>query len=41
MNFNAARNIVMSTLWMEKGKTSKNIIKEASKYYGIPESDGE
>ena len=38
-DFNAARNIAMSTLWMEKGKVTKESMKEARKYYGIFDAD--
>lgn len=36
-DFNAARNIAMSTLWMEKGKTTEESKAKARKYYGIPD----
>ena len=29
----------MSTLWMEKGKVTKESMKEARKYYGIFDAD--
>ena len=36
-DFNAARNIAMSTLFMEKGQVTEASKKAARKYYGIPE----
>lgn len=36
-DFNAARNIAMSTLWMEDGQVTEKNIQEAREYYGISE----
>lgn len=36
-DFNAARNIAKSTLWMEKGKVTEESKKKAREYYGIEE----
>lgn len=36
-DFNAARNIAMSTLWMENGQVTEKSKQEAREYYGIPE----
>lgn len=36
-DFNAARNIAMSTLWMEKGEVTEKKKEEARKYYGFNE----
>lgn len=36
-DFNAARNIAKSTLWMEKGKVTEKSKEEARKYYDIEE----
>ena len=34
-DFNAARNIAKSTLWMEKGQVTEKSRQEAREYYGI------
>lgn len=34
-DFNAARNIAMSTLWMETGQVTEKSKQEAREYYGI------
>lgn len=36
-DFNAARNIAMSTLWMEDGQVTEKSKQEAREYYGISE----
>lgn len=36
-DFNAARNIAMSTLWMGSGQVTEKSKQEAREYYGIPE----
>lgn len=36
-DFNAARNIAMSTLWMESGKITEKKMQEAREYYGFAE----
>lgn len=36
-DFNAARNIAKSTLWMDSGKMTEKKIQEAREYYGIEE----
>jgi IS605 OrfB family transposase len=36
-DFNAARNIAMSTLWMDEGKVTEKKKEEAREYYGIEE----
>ena len=36
-DFNAARNIAMSTLWMENGQVTEKSKQEAREYYGISE----
>lgn len=36
-DFNAARNIAMSTLWLEKGEVDKKSKEKAREYYGISE----
>lgn len=36
-DFNASRNIAMSTLWMEDGQVTEKSKQEARKYYGISE----
>lgn len=38
-DFNAARNIAMSTLWMEDGQVTEKSKKEAREYYGIVEKE--
>jgi len=36
-DFNAARNIAKSTLWMESGQVTEKSKQEAREYYGISE----
>ena len=36
-DFNAARNIAMSTLWMDSGKITEKKMQEAREYYGFSE----
>lgn len=38
-DFNAARNIAMSTLFMEKGQVTEESKRKAREYYGIPEPE--
>ena len=38
-DFNAARNIAMSTLWMESGKVTEKSKEKAREYYGIDKPD--
>lgn len=38
-DFNAARNIAMSTLWMESGKVTEKSKEKARDYYGIDKPD--
>lgn len=38
-DFNASRNIAMSTLWMENGQVTEKSKQEARLYYGIPDTE--